>query len=432
MLCAEPLAGLEMTAAHAMPGSAGADSIDRLIQAQVPGFGLQRDFYTDPIVFERDMECIFRRHWHCAGHVGLIPNPGDFFTVDFELEDEVIIARDAAGEIHAFLNVCRHRGARVCSAKTGNNRFFVCPYHAWTYRLDGSLRGARHMPSGFDVNAHGLRKIHVRAVEGLLFISFAERPLDFDTVADSIRTTCGRYGWASARVAHRCTYELAANWKLAVENYVECYHCAPAHPEYARTHALEQPPERIEQLNARMEERTRALGVDVLTRNHWQSSAAGSETIHTFRYALYDGVATGSEDGSPLAPPMGDFTQSDGGVTSIHVGGSSFLVCYPDYGMIYRFIPRSSQSCEMELLWLVRGDAVEGRDYDLDRLTWLWKVTTNEDKSIIERTAAGVRSHYFKPGPIAPMEQYELRYISWYLEEIRRRQILGESERARA
>ena len=178
--------------------------------------------------------------------------------------------------------------------------------------------------------------------------------------------------------------------------------------------------ERIEQLNASLEERTRALGVDIATGNDWQNSVSGQETIHTFRYALYDGVSSGSEDGSPVAPPMGDFKASDGGVTSIHVGGSSFLVCYADYGMIYRFVPRSWDASEMELIWLVRGDAIEGKDYDLEKLTWLWKVTTDQDKSVIERTAAGVRSHYFKPGPIAPMEYNELRYIKWYLEEIQR------------
>jgi len=395
------------------------DAIDRLIRAHAAGYGLARDFYVNPAVFERDMERVLRRHWHCAGHASLIPNPGDFFTVDFEHEDEVIIARDAQGAIHAFLNVCRHRGARVCSAKSGNSKAFVCPYHAWTYRLDGTLRGARHTPPGFDPAAHGLRKIHVRNAEGALFISFAEQPLEFATVADCLRTTCGRYGWAGAKIAQRSMYEFSANWKLAVENYVECYHCGPAHPEYARTHALEQPAERIEQLNACMEKRTRDLGVQVASANHWQNSAAGREAIHTFRYALYDGVATGSADGSAVAPPMGEFKQYDGGVTSIHVGGTSFLVCYPDYGLIYRFIPTGCQTSKMELIWLVRGDAVEGRDYDLDKLTWLWKITTDEDKFIIERTAAGVRSHYFKPGPITPMEDKELRYISWYLDEMR-------------
>jgi phenylpropionate dioxygenase-like ring-hydroxylating dioxygenase large terminal subunit len=86
--------------------------------------------------------------------------------------------------------------------------------------------------------------------------------------------------------------------------------------------------------------------------------------------------------------------------------------------VIYRFVPRSCQSSEMEVFWLVRGDAVEGVDYDLEKLTWLWRVTSDEDKKIIEYTAAGVRSHYFKPGPCAPMEHNELRLIKWYLEEL--------------
>ena len=169
-----------------------------------------------------------------------------------------------------------------------------------------------------------------------------------------------------------------------------------------------------------MEERTCALGVEIATGDHWQISAQGQETIHTFRYALYEGVLTGSEDGSPLAPLMGRFTEFDGGVTSIHLGGTSFLVCYPDHGMIYRFMPNGVDTCEMELIWLVRGDAEDGKDYDLEKLTWLWKVTSAEDKKIIEHTARGVRSHYFVPGPIAPMEHIELRFIGWYLDEISR------------
>lgn len=392
-------------------------SIDQLIAAHTPGMGLARPFYMRPDVFAHDMERIFRRHWHCAGHVSRLAKPGDYFMIPYE-DENVIISRDRKGEIHAFLNVCRHRGARICDKPSGNVAGFVCPYHAWTYGLDGSLKGARNMPAGFDPKAHGLKRVQVRIAEGLVFISFADQPLGFEGVAEALRTTCGQYGWAEAKVAYRETYSVTANWKLVVENYVECYHCAPAHPEYAKTHALEQPLDRIEKLNADMEARTRALGVEVRTANHWQNSRTGQETIDTFRYALYDGVASGSEDGSAAAPPMGRFTASDGGVTSVHVGGSSFLVCYPDYGMIYRYVPRGPQSTEMELIWLVRGDAVEGRDYDLDKLTWLWKVTTIQDKDIIERTAAGVRSHYFVPGPLAPMEYNEIRYLRWYLDEI--------------
>lgn len=395
------------------------DAIDRLVAEHRPGHALTRAFYHDPGVFERDMERVFRRHWHCLAHASVIPNSGDFEV--FRLGDEqIILTRSADGQVHALVNVCRHRGAEVCTKPKGNARVFVCPYHAWTYANDGSLRAARLMPKDFDRAAHGLRNLHVRVAEGLVFVSFADVPLDFDPIEQSLRTSCGQYGWRDAKVAHRELYPLDANWKLAVENYVECYHCGPAHPEYSQTHALEQPLHMIESLNAAMEARTCALGIDVVSGDRWQSSATGQEAIHTFRYALYDGVSTGSEDGKGVAPLMGRFTAYDGGVTSIHLGGTTFLVCYPDHGMIYRFVPKTVDSCEMELIWLVRGDAEEGRDYDLGRLTWLWKVTTEEDKKIIEHTARGVRSRYYVPGPIAPMEQNELRYIDWYLEEIGR------------
>ncbi|WP_411036104.1 aromatic ring-hydroxylating dioxygenase subunit alpha [Shinella sp. BYT-45] len=349
----------------------------------------------------------------------MIPNANDFevFRIDTE---QVIVTRAPDGSVHAMLNVCRHRGAEVCTRQKGNARVFVCPYHAWTYGNDGSLKAARLMPKDFRREEHGLKTLHVRVVEGLIFISFAQAPLDFSEAENLMHATCGQYGWASAKVAHRQTYPVAANWKLAVENYVECYHCGPAHPEYSQTHALEQPLHMIEALNQAMEARTCGLGIEVGSGNHWQTSREGREAIHAFRYALYDGVESGSQDGKAVAPLMGRFTGFDGGVTSIHLGGTTFLVCYPDHGMIYRFIPKTAETCEMELTWLVDGKAQEGRDYDIARLTWLWKVTTEEDKAIIEHTARGVRSHYFVPGPIAPMEHNELRYIGWYLDEISR------------
>ncbi len=395
------------------------DRIDRLVAAHRPGHGLSRPFYHDQDIYERDLERVFRRHWHCIAHESVIPNANDFEV--FRMADEqVILTRHADGSIHALLNVCRHRGAEVCTKDKGNARVFVCPYHAWTYSNDGALRAARLMPKEFKREDHGLKKLHVRVVEGLVFVSFAKVPLDFAEVEHLLHATCGQYGWGNAKVAHRESYAVSANWKLAVENYVECYHCGPAHPEYSQTHALEQPLHMIEAMNEAMEERTCALGIEVGSGNHWQTSEGGKEAIHAFRYALYDGVKSGSEDGAAVAPLMGRFTDFDGGVTSIHLGGTTFLVCYPDHGMIYRFIPKTAETCEMELIWLVDGKAEAGRDYDLDRLTWLWKVTTDEDKAIIEHTARGVRSHYFEPGPIAPMEHNELRYIDWYLDEISR------------
>ena len=396
--------------------------IERLVAAHRPGHGLPRAFYHSPDIHAADLRAIFRRHWLCAGHVSDVAEPGQFFMVRME-DEQIVVVRDHSGVLHALLNVCRHRGAEVCTQERGVAEHFVCPYHAWTYALDGTLAAARHMPAGFDSAAHGLRRLALRDAAGLLFVSFAPldgvEPPDFAPVARTLAASIGRYGWDSAKVAHRATYSVRANWKLAVENYVECYHCSPSHPEYSKLHALEQPAPRIEKLNAAMRARTAALGVDVGTLERFRSDD-GAEAIDCFRYALYDGVRTGSEDGSPVAPLMGAFTDYDGGATSIHVGGASFLLAYPDHGVVYRFWPRGADACEMELLWLVRGDAEPGRDYDVDRLTWLWRVTTEADKRIIEHAARGVASAWYEPGPLAPMEANEARYLAWYLAELGR------------
>lgn len=401
------------------PASTGTapHAVSAAIAAQRSGYGLARAFYLDPDIYEHDLRRIFLRHWLCVGHASRVPEAGDYMVVEIG-DESVIIARGQDGALRALLNVCRHRGAEVCPTRTGRTTYFVCPYHAWTYGLDGSLQAARHMPVDFDPRAHGLKPVHLRVVEGLVFISFADAPLRFDHVEATLRASLGNYGWAATRIAHSETYQISANWKLAVENYVECYHCAPSHPEYSRLHALEQPLPRIRALNERMEARTRALGVEVGTRTEWVGSDTGAEAIDCFRYALYDGVETGGPDGRAVAPLLGAFTGYDGGVTSVHLGPASFLVSYADHGVIYRFTPRGVDASEMEVIWLVRDTARPGIDYDVERLTWLWKVTSEADKRIIEHTARGVRSRFFEPGPLAPMEANERRYLEWYLREI--------------
>lgn len=398
------------------------DALAALLERRKPGHGLPRLFYHDPQIHVLDLERIFHRHWLCVGHASQVTAPGDFFLARME-DEQVIIVRDGHGALHALLNVCRHRGAEVCTQPHGQARSFTCPYHAWNYALDGSLIAARHMPADLDLSAHGLRRLALHEAAGLLFVSFAplhrREPPGFDRVARILTASVGRYGWRAARVAHRQTYDIAANWKLAVENYVECYHCSPSHPEYSKLHALEQPAPRIARLNEAMQRRTAALGVEIASLDRWLADDGG-EAIDCFRYALYDGVCTGSQDGRPLAPLMGSFTDYDGGATSIHVGGASFLLAYPDHGVIYRFWPRGIDRCQMELLWLVSADAQAGRDYDLERLTWLWRITTEADKRIIEHTAHGVSSAFYQPGPLAPMEANEARYLDWYLGELAR------------
>jgi phenylpropionate dioxygenase-like ring-hydroxylating dioxygenase large terminal subunit len=394
------------------------NGIAGLVAEQAVGHPLAQIFYSDPDIFRRDLDRMVLRHWLCAGHVSSVPTIGDFFLLEIANESAIIV-RGEDGELRALVNVCRHRGSRVCRERSGNTRVLICPYHAWTYGIDGKLRAARHMAEPFDKTRHGLKQIPLRVIEGLIFVTFAEEPLGLSKVEEVLRCGYGPYDWAGAKVAHRETYPIEANWKLAVENYVECYHCAPSHPEYARLHANEQPRAKIAELNARMDERAAALGLTIPNQDHWALAAEkDEEAAYCVRYAMRSGAVTGSPDGQAVAPLMGAFKGYDGGSTFIHVGPASFFLAYPDHGLIYRFIPRTVQRSELEVIWLVRGEAREGVDYDLGKLTWLWKVTSDADKRIIEDNQRGVNSRYYEPGPFSVMESQERRFIEWYLSEI--------------
>lgn len=391
------------------------------IAAQRAGHALSREFYCDEELFECEAHRLILRHWHCAGHHSQVRAPGDFFTTELCGESLIIVCGQDR-EIRALQNVCRHRGSRVCTERAGTARggVFVCPYHAWTYGLDGRLRAARHMPPGFDRSAYGLKPVHARVIEGLIFVSFAEAPLGLEHVEAALAGSARVYGWAHARVAHRETYRVDANWKLAVENYMECYHCGPAHAEYSRFHLYARPAGLNAEADERVRRRARALGVTLAEVDYWGFNAqTGQEAADSVRSALADGAVSGSEDGRPLAPLMGQFPDYDGGVTFFDVGLTSSFLAYPDHGLIYRFIPRSVRSTDMEVIWLVREDAREGVDYDLERLTWLWKVTSTADKRIIELNQQGINSRSYEPGPYTPMEQHTRRYVEWILAELR-------------
>ncbi|HLY55505.1 MAG TPA: aromatic ring-hydroxylating dioxygenase subunit alpha [Stellaceae bacterium] len=390
------------------------------IAAHRKGLALDRRFYTDPAIFEREMARFALRHWHCAGHASMAPEPGDFFTVEIGRES-VILVRGQDGALRALLNVCRHRGSRVCTEAEGRAKGggFSCPYHAWSYGLDGSLRAARQMPEDFDRSAYGLKTLPLRVIEGLVFIAFTDAPLGLAHVEEALAGTARPYGWGDARVAFRETYKVAANWKLAVENYMECYHCAPAHQEYSRFHVFARPDALNREIDRTVRDRAARLGVRILELDRWAEQAApGEEAADAMRSSLYEGYVSGSEDGGPVAPLMGGFTDYDGGVTFFDVGPTSTFLAYPDHGLIYRFVPRTVDETEMEVIWLVRGDAREGVDYDLERLTWMWRVTSLADKRIIELNQQGVNSRWFEPGPYMPMEGGASRFVEWCLKEI--------------
>jgi Rieske 2Fe-2S family protein len=400
------------------PQTALDEHIGELAARQPAGFSLLQDFYRNPDIYARDIERIHMRQWLCVGHESRIPNPGDYFVHEIAGESLIVVrGRDSA--VRALLNVCRHRGSHVCYETEGNAKVFVCPYHAWSYELDGALRTARNADEGLDKSEYGLHQVHARSLEGLIFVCFAQDPPELDDAEQIVSASLGRYGWAKARVAHRAVYAVEANWKLAVENYLECYHCGPAHPEFSRHHMTEHWDDETNALRERVRARARAMGIELPRVSHWPDPiAANQECADAFHDATVPGSVTGSENGQGVAPLMGDFSDYDGGFSYVDVGPCSFFLAYPDYGVIYLFIPRDVDNTDMEVVWLVNGEAREGVDYDLDKLIWMWDVTSVADKRIIEHNQQGVNSRFYRPGPYTSIEPMAKGFADWYVRRV--------------
>jgi Rieske 2Fe-2S family protein len=254
----------------------------------------------------------------------------------------------------------------------------------------------------------------------MIFINFAEQPDSFEPIREALGECLSPYRLDEAKVAHRQQYPMQANWKLAVENYTECYHCAPAHPEYSRGHSLAHPDQKSEEARAEILAAAPACGLVDREVNQIYRKAPGFGTDFAYeRYPLIRGHLTGSDDGQPVAPLLGDITDYFGGCTDFQVGPVTFALAYCDHVVIYAFRPISLDRSTCDITWLVRGDAEEGEGYDKERLTWLWDVTTKADKRIIERNAEGVNSRFYEPGPLSKMENFTWKFIDWYLEALK-------------
>ncbi|NVO56239.1 aromatic ring-hydroxylating dioxygenase subunit alpha [Rhodobacteraceae bacterium B1Z28] len=378
-------------------------NLNELVGQHTPGYALPREFYTSEAVFDRDIADVWNRNWIWVGHESQIPEPGDYFLFDYGPES-LIIVRDRNGDVRAHLNVCRHRGSRVCVEGAGKARVFVCPYHAWTYELSGELRAGREMGPDFNPEDWGLKPAHVQIFQGLILVCPSAEAPPMDQALGQLAPLTAPFGFEDLKVVHTANYPVPANWKLAVENYLECYHCAPAHQEYSRSHTLKSP-QQMEALLPAMYERAVAAGLpnQVLDLTGEHALSPGSEVYYR-RYPLYEGFKTGSKMGEPLAPLLGNLTDYDGGATDIVLGILNYFLIYSDHVVGYRFVPRTIQETDIQVVWMVRKDAEEGRDYNSEDLTWLWHVTSQDDERIIRHNQAGVNSHFFEPGPLADME----------------------------
>jgi phenylpropionate dioxygenase-like ring-hydroxylating dioxygenase large terminal subunit len=389
--------------------------IPELLARHRDGYALEQAFYLSDAIFAKDVENIFMQEWQLAGHISEVPETGDYFLFDL-LNESIIITRDTTGDIRAHANVCRHRGSRVCINPRGNTKRFTCPYHAWAYNLDGSLFNARQLDPAIDRSQLALKPVAVQVFHGLIFVSLADRPHSFARVKAELDPLLKPFGLARTKIAHRASYPVRANWKLLVENYNECYHCTSAHPEFARSHATHMVAERVAPFNQALASRSQAAGITPAYIDLIGSARPdGAPDIAYNRYSLFENYVTGSEDGKPLAPLLGNLTTYDSGASDVYIGILNPMLIYCDHAVIYRFIPVDKDHSLQEIIWLVKEDAVEGRDYDRARLTWLWDVTTHADKHIIEKNQQGINSRYYQPGPFVEMEAYAKRFVDSYL-----------------
>lgn len=402
-----------------MTGITG-DTLSRLLARQPRGRPLLREFYTDEELYRADLEHVIYPNWFVAGHRSEWREPGDFRL--FTLADEsVILVLGDDGELRGLANVCRHRGSRVCLEAAGRATTFDCPYHGWRYGTDGGLLAARSMPDGFDRAAYGLVPVAVECVHGMVLVSLADRPPGVGAAREQLAEPMRVLGFEHMKVAARRDYAIPANWKLAVENYQECYHCATAHPEYAQMHTLAVDVRRRGHLQDTMRERLADSPLPDVTIDCIDLAAPDGEMGFGYsRTALFPGKLTGSRDGQPVAPLLGELTDYDGGASDFSFGAFSFMLAYSDHVVIYVFKPTGPDGSSCEITWLVRSNAEQGRDYDVDKLTWLWDVTTLADLDIITDNAAGVRSRFYEPGEFSVMERAESVWVEWYLQQLER------------
>ncbi len=398
------------------------------------------EYYVDPKHYEADERFLVENLWIYTDHHSRIPNPGDFYVFEFGRNESVIILRANDGTVKGFHNVCRHRGSRLCRhdadskpsdprlsvkqlGQAGSSPVFRCPYHAWTYDTDGALIYAYGMQDDFNPADNGLIPCHLEVVEGSIFINLSQAasPPPIEPVVGEMRAMTKRYGVADLKVVAREQYAIKANWKLALENFLECYHCGPSHTSLVTTHhwSQEGTQEQYVQQSAQVRE-----WVPEKARRERDSSYGMSGDGST-RYRpetsglLNPGYVTGSMDGKPVAPLLpniDEWNHETQVVATAHSTG--YWQCYDDHIAVARFTPRDVDRSEAEIIWLVHPDAVEGRDYDPDNVKALWHVTIQEDIWITANNHAGIRSGAYSSGHYSGSETGPAGFMQWYMSEV--------------
>lgn len=371
--------------------------------------------YLSSSVFEQDIR-LLSAQWIWVDHVSRFQV--GTYRLHQVCNESVILVRTERG-FKAHINVCRHRGSIVCTEKAGVAERFVCPYHGWSYSLEGQLLSSHGNCAGkSDVS---LRAVAVRVYEGLIFVALdAEAACQFSVLENILDPVIPWHGLDDAKIAAERGYLFHANWKLVVENFLECYHCHTNHPElcsvyshtkFTGTNDASLGREFLLE-SAQWEKRTRALGYPVGGTN--AMDVTSPQYCVAFRMPIQAGFQSLSRNGTPLAPLMGRFEEYDGGETFGYVGPLLHFSLANDHAMLIQISALSPVETQVQLVWLVDGAAVEGTDYDPAELMWLWDATVRQDRTAVERAHAGMQSRFFTPGCYAELETESARFATWY------------------
>jgi len=354
-------------------------------------------YYTDPEIFRQEQQHVLEAMWFCAVRSADLDRPGAFRTVQVGREN-VIVTRNRKGALRAFLNICRHRGARICLEESGEvRRSLQCPYHAWTYDLDGRLIAAPNLTSMPDVDrtAYGLVEVALREWLGYAWVCLADDPPSFEeTVRGAAVERLGdpaaidHYGTEDLALGRRITYDVKANWKLLVENFMECYHCATIHPEL--TEVL---PEFAEGYAAQYYVGHGAeFGADV------------------------QGFTVDGSEGFGRLPDVAE--DQDRRYYAITVKPTVFVNLVPDHVILHRMVPLAEDRTVVECDWLYAPEVVAS-GADLSKSVELFHRVNAQDFEACERTQPAMSSRAYRAGGVlVPTEHHIGIFHEWLLQRL--------------
>lgn len=384
-----------------------------------PNYSLEQPFYNDERIYRLDIQEIFEKEWIFAGMTCEIPAKGNFITLNIG-DNPIVIIRGAEGAVHAFFNVCRHRGSRLCVTEKGKVAKLVCPYHKWTYELDGRLLFAgSDMGEQFELAAHDLKPVNVNVAGGYIFVCLAEQPPEFEAFTETLQHYLEPYDSDNLKVAVQSDIVEEANWKLVIENNRECYHCNGSHPELLNS--LQQfddtddplaTPE-YKTLVARKQADWDAMGVPYALKYFGKRN-------RVTRTPLLDGVLSMTMNGKPACNKlMGRITSPDMGSLRILHLPNSWNHWLGDHSIVFRVLPLGPQKTLVTTKWLVHKDAVEGVDYDPENMRKVWDATNDQDRVLAEENQRGINSIAYEPGPYSETFEFGvIDFINWYSDRI--------------